>query len=354
MAAYFLQIWPDGILSNCYKRYVKTSNPSAYNTNNAVDDLDDVRAALGYRRLVLYGGSYGSFFSFVYIRRHEDRVKSAVLEGILPPHFESLPGAPDGAQVAFDDLAAKCARDPSCRTHFPQFVPHFQAVLLRFENGPVPMQVLNPKTKRVETVRLSKEVLVDRIRQNLYNPETASFLPYSIERAYHFDYVPLGRMVDLWSQFSAQGQDAGTNLAYRCADLDPFISGAEVRTQAMRSFTGDLRVRAERRACSIWKVDPMPAAFDDPLRSSVPILLIDGSDDPVTPPKYAARALATLPNAKLVLVRGAGHGVATPCTDRLMEQFLRENSATHIAASSCAGAFKVPPFKTSMAQWQDY
>ncbi|MGC2407275.1 MAG: alpha/beta hydrolase [Candidatus Cybelea sp.] len=351
MAAYFLQIWPGGILSSCYKRYAKTSNPSAYNTNNAADDLDDVRTALGYRKLLLYGGSYGSFFSFIYIRRHEDRVKSAVLFGIQPPHFESLPGAPDGAQVALDDLVAKCAHDENCRSHFPQFSANFQAVLGRFRYGPVPMQVLNPKTKRMESVRLSKEVLVDRIRENLYSPDSAAFLPYIIERAYHRDYVPLGLMIDVWSQFLAHGQDAGTNLAYRCADLDPFISEAELKAQAARSFTGNLRVRAERRACAIWKVDPMPAAFNEPVRSGVPILMFEGSDDPVTPPKYAARAMATLPNAKLVLVRGAGHGVVTLCTNRLAIQFIRENSGTHIVAASCSAAFKAPQFETSMARW---
>ncbi len=351
MAAYFLQIWPDDILSSCYKRYAKSSNPSAYNTNNAVDDLDDVRAALGYRRLVLYGGSYGSFFSFIYIRRHEDTVKSALLFGIQPPHFESLPGAPDGAQVSLDDLIVKCARDKHCREHFPQFAAHLRSVLARFQYGPVSMQILNPKTKGMQHVRLSKEVLVDRIREILYSSDTAAFLPYIIERAYHFDYVPLGRMIDIWSQFLAHGQDAGTNLAYRCADLDPFISEAELQAQAAHSFAGDLRVGAERRACAIWKVNPMPAAFNDPVRSDVPILMLEGSDDPVTPPKYAQRAMATLPRAKLMLVRGAGHGVDTRCTNRLAIQFLRDSSATNIRASSCNATFKTPPFETSMAKW---
>jgi pimeloyl-ACP methyl ester carboxylesterase len=98
-------------------------------------------------------------------------------------------------------------------------------------------------------------------------------------------------------------------------------------------------------------VDPMPAAFNNPVRSDVPILMLEGSDDPATPPKYAERAVATLPNAKLVLVRGAGHGVVTPCTNRLDIQFIREGSAAHIAAASCNAAFKAPPFETSMAKW---
>ncbi|MGA8099852.1 MAG: hypothetical protein WB810_14445, partial [Candidatus Cybelea sp.] len=126
-----------------------------------------------------------------------------------------------------------------------------RSVLARFQYGPVSMQILNPKTKGMQHVRLSKEVLVDRIREILYSSDTAAFLPYIIERAYHFDYVPLGHMIDIWSQFLAHGQDAGTNLAYRCADLDPFISEAELQAQAAHSFAGDLRVGAERRACAI-------------------------------------------------------------------------------------------------------
>lgn len=354
MAAYFLQIWPTKILAACYKRYATASDPSAYNTDNAVDDLDDVRAAFGYRKLLLYGGSYGSFFSFVYIRRHPDRVKGAVLEGVIAPHFQALPGAPDGAQIALDDLAAKCSRDVRCATAFPHFMEHFQAVLARFANGPVLVTVRNTKTKKLQPVRLSKEVLVDRVRETLYSPDSAAFVPYVVERAYHFDYVPLGRIIDLWSQFTARGQDAGTNLAYRCADIDPFISEAELSAAAATSFTKDLRVRAERQACSIWKVDPMPAAFNDPVRSSVPILLLNGSDDPATPAKYAVGALRYLSNAKLVLVRGAGHGVFTACTNRIMIAFIRDLSVKGISASACSAAFKVPAFALSMAQWQDY
>lgn len=354
MPAYFLQIWPSSILSACYRRYSATSDPSAYNTNNAVDDLDDVRAALGYRKLLLYGGSYGSFFSFVYIRRHPEQVRLAVLEGILAPHFEPLPGAPDAAQTAIDDLARKCSNDPSCSRHFPNFMLQFQAVLRRFQNGPVSISVQNGRTKKLETVRLSKEVLVDRIRENLYIPQTAAYLPYAVDRAYHFDYVPIGRMIDLWSQFIGRAQDAGTNLAYRCADLDPFISESELRAAAVTSFAGDLRVQAERHACDIWKVDPMPASFNEPVQSATPILMVSGTDDPVTPPKYAQAALRYLSNGTLVLVKGAGHGVDTECTNRLMIAFIRNGSAKGIDATSCSAAFKTPRFATSMSGWDDF
>jgi pimeloyl-ACP methyl ester carboxylesterase len=351
MPAYYAQIWPTKILSKCYATYSKTNDASAYNTNNAVDDLDDVRAALGYHRITLFGGSYGSFFALVYIRRHETSVKNAVLLGIAAPGFQPLPGAPAGAQRALDDLAEKCNADRVCRSHFPKFTEHFAAVVRRFNNGPVAIEVWNPNLKRRISVRLSKEVFVDRVRESLYEPEIAAFLPFAIERAYNYDYISLGKIIDQWSQFLAQGQDAGTNLAYRCAEFDPFISSTELHNQALHSFTGDLRVQAERQACAIWKVDPMPASFDDPVRSNVPILMLEGSDDPATPPESAEGAVKTLPNAKLLLVRGAGHGVFTRCAVDAMIQLIRNGSAASIQASSCNDSFKAPPFQTSMAKW---
>jgi pimeloyl-ACP methyl ester carboxylesterase len=354
MAAYFLQIWPNKILSACYHRYAATSDATEYNTNNAVDDLDDVRAALGYRKLILYGGSYGSFFSFVYIRRHPNHVKSAVLEGIVAPHFEPLPGSPDGAQTAVDDLAGKCSRDTRCASSFPHFLDHFYAVLRRFDGNPPRITIKNPKTKRLVPVLLSKEVLVDRIREDLYFPRLAAFLPYIIERAYNADYVPLGRMVDFWSQFLAHGQDAGTNLAYRCAEFDPFISKQELEKAAANSFAGDLRVRAERKACSIWKVDAMHPSFNDPVVSAVPVLLVNGSDDPTTPPKYAAGAARYLSNGALIVVSGAGHGVDTPCTTHLMIQFIQDGAVRNIDKTACSAAFEAPPFAASMANWREY
>jgi hypothetical protein len=50
-----------------------------------------------------------------------------------------------------------------------------------------------------------------------------------------------------------------------------------------------------------------------------------------------------------VLVRGAGHTTETPCTDRLIVQFVRAQSAKGLDVSRCDAAFKAPRFATSMA-----
>ncbi|MDP9017938.1 MAG: alpha/beta hydrolase [Candidatus Eremiobacteraeota bacterium] len=348
---YFKQLFPDRAVTACRARTVTTHGFGLYNTNNAVDDLDDVRAALGIPKLVLNGGSYGTFFSLVYVRRHPEHVESAVLSGVVAPHFWALPGAPAGAQTAMDDLKIKCKHDALCDAHFPRFAEHFDALVLRFDRGPIVVPVLNAATKRVERVALSKEVFVDHLRQVLYDPGSASSVPFIIERAYYKDYAPLAQVLNVVSRALGSQLDMGALLSYSCGDEMPFIDDAGLQKEAAHSFAGDLRVRAERRACSLWNVPAMPASFNDIVHSNVPVLMINGSDDPATPPRYAGLALRYLPNGRQVLVQGAGHAPDTPCTSALIEQFVRASSAKGLDLNKCRAALTLPRFDLSLKGW---
>lgn len=350
-AAYMRYLYPPKYVRACRGQSVATHDLTKYNTNNAVDDLDDIRAALGYDKIILSGGSYGTFFSLVYVRRHGEHVRSAILDGVDAPHFQAVPGEPMGVQKAIDDLFVKCAADASCRAHFPHFKAHFSALLRRFDGGPVavPVQTRGGKT---QTVKLSKEVFVDSLRHVLYDPYGASYVPYVVERAYANDYAPLGRMMrDIVSSF-AHILNMGAFLSYSCADWTPFISSAELADARAHSFASDLRFQAQQQACATIDVPAMPASFNDPVRSGIPVLMIMGSDDPATPPQYGLEALKYLPNGRAVLVKGGGHGADTACTDNLYLQFVRSGSARGLDVSKCAATLKLPPFATSMKGWQ--
>jgi len=188
---------------------------------------------------------------------------------------------------------------------------------------------------------------VDRFRNTLYDPQNAASVPYVIERAYHFDYIPLGELVNGMSVALGNALDWGAFLSYTCAEEIPFVSNNQIKNAAARSFAGDMRFRAQQHACAIWNVRPMPPGFNAPVRSGLPILMLTGSDDPTTPPRAAAEALPYLPNARQVIVRGAGHTTETRCTDALIVQFVRAGSAKGLNVSSCSAAFMVPPFATS-------
>lgn len=345
---YFRELWPTKLLVACRAKSAASHDLSKYNTDNAVDDLDDLRAALGYPKIVVDGGSYGTYFALVYVRKHGRHVESAVLDSIDPPHFQEPPGSPAGAQTALDGLIAKCRRDTACQRQFPKFPEHFQAVVHRLDKGTLPVPLDN------RALALSKEVFVDQVRHAMYDPYLASYVPYIFERAYQRDYAPLGQLVQTESRSFANDVNTGANLSYVCAETMPFINEAQLRAAAAHSFAGDLRFRAEQRACSIWSVQAMPRDFDNPVRSDIPMLFISATDDPGTPPRNGEMAMRYLPNAREVLVQGAGHSTQTPCTERLVAQFVRARSARGLNVSRCTGDFKAPPFATSMVGWPSY
>ncbi len=343
-AAYFLDLFPHGVVTGCRTKDAALGNLADYNTNNAVDDLNDIRAALGYSKLVLDGGSYGTFFSLIYMRRHPESVESAVLNGVAPPGFVPLPGEPMGAQRALDDLIAKCKRDASCNAHFPNFAQQFDALIARLDKGPIPVMLVLKKGAKPVTVQLSKAVFVDHLRQTLYDPGAAAFVPYVVDRASHGDTAPLATLINLVAVSLNEDLTNGAWLSYTCAEFIPFLDQSAVDDAAAHSFAGSLRIDAQRKACAIWNVPAMPAGFNDPVRSDAPVLMISGSDDPATPPKYAAAAAKYLPNAKIALVQGAGHAAETPCTDALVLQFVRAQSAKGLNVNGCSSAFTVPKF----------
>lgn len=344
-APYFFQLWPSAALRACRARDARASNLSAYTTDGAADDLNDLRAALGYGKIVLAGGSYGTYFSLVYMRRHPQTVESAVLDGVAPPHLLTLPLEDAyGSQLAMNDVVTECESDSVCHVHYPSLGQHFATLVHRFDHGPITITIRNMTTHRPQPVRLSLEVFADRLRQTLYDEESAAYVPYIIEQAYRGNYLPVGEMVNLITIGFAQGLDTGANLSYACAEQLPFITEAAVARTSANSFQGDTRVRAEQQACKIWNVRPVPASEDAIVRSNLPVLMISGTNDPTSPAIYAQQELQYLPNARIVLQRGAGHGATTPCSEHLIVEFVLGRSAKHLATTSCAGSFHRPPF----------
>ncbi|MBV9699043.1 MAG: alpha/beta hydrolase [Candidatus Eremiobacteraeota bacterium] len=343
---YFKQLWPDALVRSCRDQLAAHADLSLYTTSIAADDLDDVRAALGYPKLVLFGGSYGTAFYLDFARRHPDSVESVFLEGVGPPHFFIIPlPMARGAQAAIEHLEAACRSDRTCSAHFPHFSEHFAAVVRRFDAAPVAFAVRNSVTHRLQRVALSKEVFAETIRHTMYFPGAAAFIPVTIERAYRGDYTPLGEMASQMSQLFSDLQADGLNLSVTCAEDIPFISDADVARDSAGTFEGDARVRAQQRACTLWNVNPAPASFVEPVRSDAPILMVSGGDDPATPPEYARAALPYLPNARIMLVPGASHDSdLPPCVDAAMVKFVRARSAAGLELNRCAATYRRPKF----------
>ena len=350
---YFAQGLPDRVIEACRKTLARRANLSLYSTTAAIGDLDDLRQALGYRKLVLDGGSYGTRLYLAYARAYPSHVESLILRGVVPPHFVILPlNAASGFQSAIAKLFAECHADRPCSRRYPEFEQHFKDVASRFDRGPVAVPLWIDGERRFQMVQLSKDVFFARLLEALYEPDVAAYLPVIIEHAYRGDYMPLSLLIEEIAQQGASSGARGLNLSVVCAEDIPFLTESAIASTSVGTFQGDARVRALQHACGIWNVHPVSSNFVDPVRTNAPILMIDGTDDPVTPPVYAREALPYLPNAHLMIVRGGSHDSDSPCIDAIADRFVRQRTAAGLNLGGCAASYQRPPFATTLRYYQ--
>jgi pimeloyl-ACP methyl ester carboxylesterase len=141
-----------------------------YDILNIVDDLHDLRAALGYDKIVLRGCSFGSQWSLSYLKRWPQTVDRALLSGVEP--LDHTYDDPRGLWASMVRLAQLAEADPAFAKHVPRggLIKSLQNVLQRLEASPVKVEIDEPKAAR----RMQVTVGADDLREIMRNPNAFS------------------------------------------------------------------------------------------------------------------------------------------------------------------------------------
>src|SRR6201989_1815885 len=133
---YLSEMYPVEYVKSLREALEKRADLTQYTTSIAMDDLDDVRAWLGYERINLFGLSYGTRAVLVYLRQHPDRVRSAILMGVAPTYLKMPLHHARAAKRGMDLLLAECTAEPACHSAFPNIEREWEAVLERLGREP--------------------------------------------------------------------------------------------------------------------------------------------------------------------------------------------------------------------------
>jgi len=343
---YFGKLFPSDLIRACRSSLERTADLTQYTTSIAMDDLDDVREALGYERVNLAGASYGTLDALVYIRQHAARVRSAFLVGVVTPDFRlPLPFA-RAAQNALDRLFEDCGADASCARAFPDLQTEFASVLGRFDRGPQSVTMIDPATQQQRSVVLERESYVEHLRAMLYSTTGARLVPFVVHRAFLGDFLPFERAAGMYN-LGGPSTSRGLYFSVTCAEAAPFIHEADIVRDTAGTFLGDRRIRAHLAACAEWPHGDVPAAFTEPVRSATPVVFFSGDADGSTPPWIAADAVKYLTAGRQIIAAHSGHQIDGPCTWNLMTAFIKLASTASLDAT-CAGQFRRPPFAMSL------
>jgi pimeloyl-ACP methyl ester carboxylesterase len=319
-------------------------DPRFYTTAVAMDDLDAVRQALGYERINLYGVSYGTRTAQTYLKLYPDRVRAIILDGVVPQDLAVGETWARDAQHALDLILARCAGDEACKTAFPSLSQDLDSLLHSLDGSPREVHLKHPVSGEDLEVPAQRETVVSIFQRFSYTPETVALLPLLVDRAVHH-----GDLATLLAQGVLVGQAGGSmsqgmTFSVLCAEDIPFYDAARVAELNAGTYYGDLQTRILGAACAEWPRGEIPPDFKEPVRSDLPVLLLSGEADPVTPPSYAEQVAAGFSNHLHLVAPDSGHGVLSRgCLPKIAQAFLEAGSVAGLE-TDCVAEIRALPF----------
>jgi pimeloyl-ACP methyl ester carboxylesterase len=326
----------------CARQLAATADVRLYTTPAALQDLDDLRQRLGASQIDIVGASYGTRAAIAYAHAYPGRVRAALLTGVLPMANRTPLNHALAAQRAFDLTVADCKRDAACNAAFPDPAGDLRSVLETLRATPAKVTLHDPKSGAATTLTLDAPAFAEGVRVRLYEMGSARRLPLLLHNARAGDYAPFAQAALDSGRGGRSFIPWGMLLSFTCSEDVSRIDPGEIGAATTGTFIGDRRVRGQMAACSVWPTARLAPSYFKPYSSQVPVLLVSGLHDPVTPPEWGEEALKTFPRGVHLITNGA-HADITPCVEKLAAALFRSGTLDKRDAH-CPQEADPPPF----------
>ncbi len=300
-----------------------------YATADTVADIEALRVAGGYEKLVLYGTSYGTKVAEEYARAYPSHVEALVLDSVVPPNGpEPLNRATFAAVPRI--LRQLCAAR-ACARITANPVADLTQLVRRLARGSLSGRVIDGHGI-AHTVRISSDGLLGTLVEGDLAPALRGEFPAAVHSAVNGDTAPLARL----QAHAESGEDSETGspsesfdnplyYATSCED-EPFpwnrssspatrLAEAKAQIRALPAsqiapFTAaNVLDLSDIPACAFWPYATPAPALDDAPFPGVPTLILSGADDLRTPTANAREVAAQIPGSHLLVVPNTGHSV---------------------------------------------
>lgn len=318
-----------------------------YTTAQTVADIEDIRQAGGYEKLVLYGTSYGTKVAERYAQEYPSHVEALVLDSVVPPNGpEAFDRATFGAVPRI--LRQLCAAR-ACARITPDPVGDLARLVRRMGRGSVHGTLIDghgrPRHERIDSNDLLGILLAGD-----FDPILRAEFPAAVRSAVRGDTAALARLIGRAQsggeeESSPEAFDVPLYYATICDETafpwDPLASPrrrlgearaalTKLGASAFAPFTtANAFALSDVPACAYWpSTAGGPQTVDLPL-PAVPTLILSGAEDLRTPTSGAREVAAAIPGSNLLVVPNTGHSVLgadpTPCAHNALEGFFEHH-----------------------------
>ncbi len=309
----------------CVVELSKIADLRFYSTTDAIQDLDDVRAAIGADKLNLMGVSYGTRVAQQYAKRYPAHVRTITIDGIAPNSLVLGNTMARTLESSLDRQFARCAKDPKCAAELGDPRSNLNTLMQTLRTAPPKVTFRDAITGESRTETLTTGHIAGVARMFAYIPQIAGLLPLELNEAVHGRYEPLMALANLLRTTVGDQITDGMQYSVICTE-----DAGELKADPAdaNSLLGTDLVTAMQTACAVWPHGERPAGFRAPLTGNVPVLILSGEFDPVTPPAFGDEVLKSLGNARHLVVRGQGHNVLpVGCVPKLFTRFVETADA---------------------------
>lgn len=326
-------------LGQCAATLRERADLDRYSSLEAVADLEDLRAALGYPRLNLVGVSYGVRVALLYMREHPQRVRSAILRSAYPLDYNIIAEGAAAGDSALAQILDDCESDAACRQAFPGLSDQLRTIEARLAANPIDVTADGADGHPVQ-VQVTADLFEFLLVVMMQATPSRQYIPLLIATAATSGFQPFATPL-LQVRQGLSDFPVGMYLSVLCAEDAPRVPPA---TPVLHTPLSDAAARL-RQICSRWPVSPAASRALEPFGSDVPTMIISGTLDPVTPPQAAARLAASLSHATYVVLPATAHGPMFPeCVRPAVATFIRTAAAT--ASGEACATLALPPFAT--------
>ena len=337
-------------IEGCIAELSKKADLRRYTTTDAVADLEAVRKAIGADTINLVGVSYGTRMAQQYALRHPQHVRTLTLDSPVPNTLGLGNIFAGNLDSALQAQFALCKESPTCKQRMGDPRAELQSVLTRLRANPVEVTYRDGSTGEEVTETITADHVAGLVRMYAYMPAVGALLPQLIREASQGRYANLMALAKMMQGDLAESMSMGMQMSVICTeDADSMV----VRAEDADTVLGNRMVESMAAMCEAWPKGDKPADFNTALKGELPVLVLTGEFDPVTPPKYGEEiANKGLPKARWLDLKGQGHSVlGAGCMPKLFAQFIEKADAKALDAKCLDKLAYVPPF-TSYNGWE--
>ncbi|HVS66033.1 MAG TPA: alpha/beta hydrolase [Thermoanaerobaculia bacterium] len=317
--------------AECRERLAGSHDLRFYGTHHAVLDLTDAFEALGYKRVNVFGVSYGTRTALELVRRRPEGVRTVALLGTYPPGRNGVLDAPRILDRTLALLVEACAADASCHQAYPRLAESIESLDRRLGTG---------------ELDVSRLEVASALRLMLFYPIGVSQAPRVLTSAAAGDLAPL-RAISAGIGVAFAGITGGAFLSLLCSEDVARLDRSQLERASRGTLLGPAWGDQLIGTCGPWPSAEVPGDFHAPLEIAVPLLSLTGELDPSMPPSWGAELAAALPGALHATIPEAPHGLlgmrGVACVVGMIESFVESGTVRGLDVS-CLDEIRRPPF----------